>query len=368
MPFQIVQDNIINMKTDAIVNAANSDLLKGGGVCGAIFEAAGANRMEAACQAIGHCDTGSAVITPGFRLSPYVIHAVGPIWYDGSHHEAELLHSAYTRALELATEHHLQSIAFPLISSGVYGYPRSQALDIAVRAIRGYLDQLEEEDLLVYLVLYDRSAVAPDPRLDEYLRWRTLVLESNILSENYSAPLSGMHVADESPAFGAAPAASTKPSDESSSIFRRHTVKKKKPKTDADAGSIMYAAQEPAANLDQLLAKTDESFGQALLRLIDERGLKDSDVYRKANVDRKLFSKIRSNPLYHPKKTTAVALAIALELPLPEIQSLLKKAGFTLSPSSKADIIIEYYLDLHCYNIDTINEALFHYDQPLLGF
>jgi O-acetyl-ADP-ribose deacetylase (regulator of RNase III) len=374
MPFQIVKNNIVSMKTDAIVNAANSELRGGGGVCGAIFQAAGAEEMDAACRAIGHCDTGSAVITPGFRLSPYVIHAVGPVWSGGTHNEAALLRSAYTRSLELASAHHLQSISFPLISSGMYGYPKAEALEVAVRAIRDYLDRQNEDDLLVYLVLADPSIVPADPRLDAYLQRNTPPQRPpyGYSDAAGSSPnLSGMFLEEASAAFHAAPAAA--PSEKPHKLTKP-ARRPKQPEADKEiaVGKISSIfnhreSRKQTSDLDQMIRSADESFAQALLHLIDERGMKDSDVYKRANIDRKLFSKIRSNPQYHPKKMTALALAIALRLSLPETQALLEKAGFTLSNSSKADIIIEYYLQMSCYDIDIINESLFKYDQPLLG-
>ena len=159
MPLHIIENDIVCMATDAIVNAANRALRPGSGVCGAIFRAAGYDELARACREIGHCEVGEAVITPGFRLSArYIIHAVGPIWQGGCQNEAQLLRSSYVRSLELAVSNGCKSIAFPLISSGVYGYPREDALDIAVKAIREFL---EEHELTVYLVLYKgRAAVA----------------------------------------------------------------------------------------------------------------------------------------------------------------------------------------------------------------
>ena len=158
MPIQIVQDDITTMRTDAIVNAANSRLAQGGGVCGAIFAAAGAQELTRACRTIGYCDTGDAVITPGFRLpARYVIHAVGPVWQDGTNGEEALLRSCYLNALALAERHGLRSIAFPLISSGIYGYPKAAALSAAVSAIGSFLS---EHDMAVYLVIFDRPTYA----------------------------------------------------------------------------------------------------------------------------------------------------------------------------------------------------------------
>lgn len=155
MPFEIVHGDITQMQVDAIVNAANSALAPGGGVCGAIFSAAGYGPLERACRSIGGCETGQSVITDGFALpAKYIIHSVGPIWHGGGHNEAALLRSSYTSALELAWKNNCSSIAFPLISAGIYGYPRAEAQQVAETAIQ---DFLRSKEMQVYLVLFKRS-------------------------------------------------------------------------------------------------------------------------------------------------------------------------------------------------------------------
>ena len=155
MPFEIIRNDITKMTVDIIVNAANTGLKMGGGVCGAIFAAAGADKLQAECDQIGGCAVGEAVITDGYQLpAKSIIHTVGPVWQGGSADEARLLHRAYTRSLELALKHHCKSIAFPLISSGIYGYPKDQALKIAVAAISEFL---LEHELQVYLVVFDKN-------------------------------------------------------------------------------------------------------------------------------------------------------------------------------------------------------------------
>ena len=150
--------SITDLATDAIVNAANEGLWAGGGVCGAIFRAAGHDRLQEACNKIGHCDTGSAVITPGFRLkAKYVIHAVGPVWRGGNDHEPELLYGAYYRALELAMENSCASIGFPLISAGIFGYPLEKAWEVAIKACRDFLAAHPDYDIeIVFAVLDER--------------------------------------------------------------------------------------------------------------------------------------------------------------------------------------------------------------------
>ena len=332
MPFSLVRNDIVNMRVDAIVNAANSSLAPGGGVCGAIFAAAGRTALEKACRAIGHCDVGSAVITPGFDLpARYVIHAVGPIWQGGTRGEADLLHSCYTHALHLARENGCESIAFPLISSGIFGYPKPQALRVAINAIEEFLLKYEMQ---VYLVIFDRAAL----------------LISERLYENIQRYIDDRYV--ELRAF-------PRQAAEALPHARQRAEQ-------ADLPLAAPCATPGKRSLDDLLGHLDESFSRMLLRLIDEKGMTDVEVYKRANLDRKLFSKIRKEG-YNPSKQTALALAIALRLNLDETKDLLGRAGYALSHSNKFDIIIEYFIEEGVYDIFEINEALFAFEQRLLG-
>ncbi len=332
MPFSLVRNDIVNMRVDAIVNAANSSLAPGGGVCGAIFAAAGRTALDKACRAIGHCDVGSAVITPGFDLpARYVIHAVGPIWQGGARGEADLLHSCYTRALHLARENGCESIAFPLISSGIFGYPKPQALRVAINAIEEFLLKYEMQ---VYLVIFDRAAL----------------LISERLYENIQRYIDDRYV--ELRAF-------PRQAAEALPHARQRAEQ-------ADLPLSAPCTTPGKRSLDDLLGHLDESFSRMLLRLIDEKGMTDVEVYKRANLDRKLFSKIRKEG-YNPSKQTALALAIALRLNLDETKDLLGRAGYALSHSNKFDIIIEYFIEEGVYDIFEINEALFAFEQRLLG-
>ncbi|MDO5063063.1 MAG: O-acetyl-ADP-ribose deacetylase [Peptostreptococcaceae bacterium] len=328
MPLEIVRNDITKMAVDAIVNAANSSLLGGGGVDGAIHRAAG-KELLAECKTLGGCVTGDAKITKGYDLpAKYVIHTVGPIWRDGRHREEELLRSCYKRSLQLALEKGLESIAFPLISSGAYGYPKDQAIRVAVSSIADFLMQ---HDMMVYLVVFDRTSFALSEGLlsniTEYISEHYMVQSDHIREE-----------IDNETYFQA--------KIESRTFVREIALKR---------------------SLDDILDHVDESFSQMLLRLIDERGMTDSQTYKKANIDRKLFSKIRNNIDYKPSKQTAIAFAIALELSEDETKDLLLRAGYALSRSSKFDLIIEYFISQRNYNIFEINEALFAFGQNLLG-
>ena len=324
MPFEIIRNDITKMKVDAIVNAANKSLLGGGGVDGCIHRAAGPELL-AECKLLNGCEIGSAKITKGYQLPcMYVINAVGPRWIDGNHHEKELLESCYTTSLHLAKDYGCKSIAFPLISSGIYGYSKAQALRVAVEQIRKFLLDLVIFDRKSYEIgdkLYsDIESYIDDQYVDEYsdslsLQKPRFVGFDNTCLREGSAPLSS-----------------------------------------AEQKSIM-----------DWLSDIDESFSEMLLRKIDESGMSDAECYKKANIDRKLFSKIRSDKLYKPSKPTVIAFALALELSIEEMQDMLAKAGFALSHSSKFDLIIEYFVKQGNYNVHEINAVLFAFDQSLIG-
>lgn len=335
MPFSIIRQDITKMKVDAIVNAANTDLAMGGGVCGAIFKEAGASSLQAACEKLAPIHTGDAVITPGFRLlTKFIIHTAGPVYRGGDSGEEEQLRSCYLNSLKRAVENKCESIAFPLISSGIYGYPKDKALRIATATIH---DFLEEHDLEVYLVVFDKTAFAISEKL--------LGEVESYIDEHYVTE----------------------------HIFRRRELLDVEREGLDEADLISYNAPAPmqaltsGAGIDDLIGNLDEPFSELLLRLIDAKGKTDVEVYKRANLDRKLFSKIRTGKGYMPSKRTAVALAVALELSIDETDDLLERAGYVLSRSQKFDVIVEYFIVNKKYNIFEINEVLFKYDQPLLG-
>ena len=329
MPLEIVRNDITKMKVDAIVNAANETLLGGGGVDGCIHRTAGPELLDE-CRTLGGCKTGDAKITKAYRLPcQYVIHTVGPVWNGGSHGERELLVSCYRTSLALAKEHGCETVAFPLISSGIFGYPKDQALRVAVDTIGEFL---LHNDMTVYIVIFSRTAYQ---------------ISSKLFAD--IAEYVDDHYVDAH-------------TDSQRERLRRMSVLESRTLS-ADAA----AAPMAVGGLDSLLAHLDAGFSETLLKLIDRSGKKDSEIYKKANVDRKLFSKIRNNPDYKPSKPTAVAFAIALELSLPETCDLIARAGYALSPSSKFDVIIEYFIMQRDYDIFKINEALFAFDQSLLG-
>lgn len=337
MPFIILRQDITKMTTDAIVNAANTDLKMGDGVCGAIFKAAGAAELQAACDKAAPVKTGNATITPAFALQcKYIIHAAGPVYRHWSIEQNErLLRSAYTRSLELAVENRCESIAFPLISSGIYGYPKDKALCVAKTAI---LDFLAEHEMTVYLLVFDKTAFSVGKEL----------------LGNIESYIDEVYVNQHE--------------------RRRRGLSNSVSHADYEENELkcVREAAIPAPTLygtgiDEIMNKLDEPFSKTLLRLIDAKGKTDVEVYKRANIDRKLFSKIRTGKDYMPGKRTVIALAIALELNLAETDALLECAGYALSHGQKFDVIIEYFIVNGCYDIFEINEVLFRYDQQLLG-
>ena len=335
MPLEIVRNDITKMAVDAIVNAANETLLGGGGVDGCIHRAAGPELL-AECRTLGGCKAGDAKITKAYRLPcKHVIHTVGPVWSGGRFGEREQLVSCYRRSLALALAHGCETVAFPLISSGIFGYPKDRALRVAVDTIGEFL---MENDMTVYIVIFDRAAYQIGGKLFADI--------AEYIDDRY---------VDEH-------------TDSRRERLRR--LNRLEKKSVACEEAVMAAPMAPSiapGSLDDLLDALDAGFSETLLKLIDRSGKKDSEIYKKANVDRKLFSKIRNNPDYKPSKATAIAFAIALELSLEETRDFIARAGYALSRSSKFDIIIEYFIEQGNYDIFAINEALFAFDQSLLG-
>ena len=355
MPFEIIRNDIVHMQVDAIVNAAGSRPVIGYGIDHEIHQKAGHQLLEARRQ-IGEIACGDAAITPAFQLSArYVIHAVTPVWQGGSQGECALLQSCYRKSLQLAQDHGCESIAFPLLASGNHRFPKDTALQIAVNAISQFLLQHEMQ---IYLVVFDRKELVLSEKLfrsvqsfidDTYIQQKAL--------DEYGVTDRRSHWDLE-----------TLQQRESRSRYRR-----KDPASLCEAQPQPYKTApmpaSPAAprQLEDLMLEIEETFSQTLIRLIDQKGLKDPQVYKKANIDRKLFSKIKNNIDYQPSKQTAIAFAIALELSLDEARDLIGRAGYALTHSSQFDIIIEYFLIERNYNIFEINEVLFAFEQPLIG-
>ena len=366
MPFEIIRGDITGLSVDAIVNAANPEPAVGYGVDAGIHQKAGPRLLEAR-KKLGPIPVGQAALTRGFGLpAKYVIHAVGPVWEGGEHGEEAMLRRTYDSALALAAKKRCKSAAFPLLSSGNYGFPKGTALRIAVSAFSAFLT---DHEMRIVLAVFDKDAFDLSGRLFHSVR--------SYIDENYIQS----RLLDEYGLTGGAGAAEDLP---------RRMAERRLPrfqKAGHLADTAPMAAPPPAAranippaaaapqmakaaaqpSLEELLKKTDAGFSETLLKLIDRTGKKDAEIYKKANIDRKLFSKIRSNPAYKPSKPTAVAFAIALELDLEETRDFIGRAGFALTHSSKFDIIVEYFILHGNYDVFALNEMLFAFDQPLIG-
>ena len=438
MPFQIIRNDITKVRADAIVNTANPEPVYGGGTDAAIYRAAGEEKLLRERRKIGRINAGEVAVTPAFGLqAKYIIHTVGPVWIDGNHREYELLASCYRKSLLIARQLECKSIAFPLISTGVYGFPKDKALDIALDQISAFM---EDSEMDVTLVVFDRRAFDLSASLQEGVR--------QFINENYVAAREDEEYGEGGLAAHVRNRRRRRDSDAGRSAGRpsrglrdllRETGERwrGKPGPDKEAGSrpsysaqdsgffaeeeypeeyemsfsgtwdlessalpdsapqaesdsVPHAGPEAASqagagpaprkefriespsparqrSLQDVMAHVGESFRDRLLRLIDERGLTDAQVYKRANLDRKLFSKIRCNADYTPKRKTAISLAVALELNMDETTDLLRSAGIALSPGSRFDLIISYCIQNGIYDIYRINALLFDYDQPLLG-
>ena len=399
MPLTLMRQDITRLHVDAIVNAANEQLKAGGGVCGAIFAAAGRDRLQRACDEIGHVDTGQAVATLGFALpARHIIHTAGPVWHGGDHGERELLASSYRTSLQLAHDLGDTSIAFPLISSGIYGYPPAEALAVAVAEIRRFLD--EQPDMEVILCLFDRHATTlteglfgqvkryvDDTYVDQSPYLRREVWEDNAYPQSYmpdTMPSYGRPMPDsahtQAPAGdGAAPA--SRP-EKAGHHFLPHIPwphHREREEKQEQVGYSMSAPaparpleswsdreEAPVPSLEDLLDHLDASFTETLFTMIDERGMTDAQVYARANLSRQYFSKLRGGKV-NPSKRVVLSLAIALGLSLTDTRLLLERAGHALTHASKFDVIVEWFIMTGRYDIFEINQALFAFDQPLLG-
>ena len=332
MPLHIVRNDITKMNVDAIVNSADPLLLGGeGGVDGCIHRAAGPGLL-AECRTLGGCPTGSARLTAAYDLPcKYVIHTVAPRWQDGRHDECALLVSCYLAALALAEKRGCESVAFPLLSSGSLNYPREQALDIAIDTIGHFVLR---SDMTVYLVVFDRAAypLRGDVRAE---------IRAYINDRYVDVYAISQAIAQQEERLYSARMPDCSPSPSTYTLA--------------------------SLSLEEAVKQLDEGFSEMLLRKIGESGMTDAQCYKRANIDRRLFSKIKNDKHYTPSKSTVIAFALALELPMEELREMLGKAGYSLTRACEFDIIVEYFVTRGIYSVFTINEALFAFDQDLIG-
>ena len=376
MPFEIIRGDITETKADAIVNTANPNPVIGSGADAGVHKKAGSKLLKAR-KRVRPISVGEAAITPAFDLdAKFVIHAVGPVWEGGEHGEEALLRRCYDNALALAAKKRCKSVAFPLLSAGNDGFPKAVALQIAVSAFSAFL---VEHEMRIILVVFDRDAFTLSEKLfqsvqsyiDEHYIRRKLREEYAVAEDGDASYARRRERLDETGALPSLYIPLTPPQEDDDLLPDAAIMSPQEtPPKSAKTAPIMrrkVVVPPPAASLEELLQKTDAGFSETLLKLIDRTGKKDAEIYKRANIDRKLFSKIRGNPSYKPSKPTALAFAIALELDLNETRDFIARAGYALSHSSKFDIIVEYFILQKNYNVIELNETLFAFDQPLIG-
>jgi len=342
LPIKIIRQDIVKIKCDAIVNPTDSHYTHCGGVDAAIHEAVGEDLYQS-CVESGWISVGQAIVTPAFSLAAkYIIHTVGPVWEGGNSGEEILLRSCYKECLKLARINKCKSIAFPLIASGAFGFPKDRVLKIAVDVISSFLC---DSEMLVYIVVFDKASYSISEKLflevtsfidDAYLTHQDNVLYS--LREERIDLKPGKKLFAES--IGSLDACS----------------------------DGAYSETNNSKSLKDMLNNMDKGFAETLFHYIDKKGISDVECYKRANVDKKTFSKIKCNKDYKPSKKTAVSFAIALHLNLDETNHLLNTVGMALSRSSIFDIIIEYFITTGNYtDIYDVNETLYQFDQMTLG-
>ena len=359
MPFQIIRNDITKVRADAIVNTANPKPCIGRGTDSAIYAAAGEDQLLAERKRIGEIAPGDAASTAAFALdAKYIIHTVGPAWVDGHHGEREILHSCYEKSLALAAELECESIAFPMIACGVYGFPKDEALNIALAEIGKFL---LTHEMKVILVVFDRKSMELSEELvggiEQYIDDHSALL---IREEEYGGDFAANIRRREM----------LRRQEVSQILFHETAINTEETEIEEVSDELSQIAGLPDAvgkSLDEVLDGAGETFQQRLFKLIDASGMDDVTVYKKANIDRKVFSRIRCKADYKPKKKTAVAFAVALELDLPTTLDLLARAEIAFSPSNRFDLIVTYFITNRIYDIFEINAALFKYGQPILG-
>lgn len=347
MPLQIIRQDITKMLVDAVVNTTNIEMIGYSGVDLAIHTAAGPE-LDKLCETLTPLTLGTAKITPGFNLPcKYIIHTSGPIWHGGNEGETELLVSCYNECLKLAKENGCETIAFPLISSGTYGFPKDKVLKIAISTISNFLF---DNEMTVYLLVYDKKSYELSEKLFSDIE--------SYIDDNYAEHYSGGFF---------------------SSSFKRRSlsigIDYNCEMSDKDISAPCpledyepipcAVGNTPKKSLEDFI-KLDEPFASKLIKLIDTKGMSDVQCYKKANVSKQTWHKLITDKQYKPNKKTAISFAIALELSLDETQKLLSSVGFILSDSSLFDVIIKYFLENRIYDVFEIDSVLFKYDQETL--
>ena len=357
MPFKIVRNDITKMRCDAIVNTANTKPIIGSGCDYAVYKAAGKRRLsEYREKNIGEVPEGDVFLTPGFRLpARYIIHAVSPLYIDGAHGEEEKLRACYRKSLSLAWEQRCRSIAFPVISTGSFGYPKQEGIRIAADEIQAFL---QNHEMLIYLVVFDAQSARYGKRFDKDLQ---AYIDENYVDAKHHEEYGIQTMAlqreqddevcrpDETELDDALRQPDgTDLDDESFSPYEDDLYEED---SDEDSEEENAFTQLHESKLEERMKHLTDSFSEYLLYLIEEKGMTNADVYKRALVDKKTFSKIKNHAEYHPQKMTAMCLCMGAKLNLDETRDLLARAGYALSPCDKTDIIFSYFIENQIYDM-----------------
>jgi len=354
MPFKIIRNDITKMRVDAIVNTANAEPVFESGTDRAVYLAAGPDKLLKARRKIGVLEEGDTAITPGFQLpAKYIIHAVSPIYIDGGCGEEEKLRRCYKGSLELAKAKRCKSIAFPLIATGSFGYPREKGMKIALQEIQNFL---LAHDMMVYLVVFDEDSVRVSGQLfDEIESYVDAHYVGRRMLEEYATFDSVPQDTAELP-----PLPPILPKAPGKQIMAAPSMPRMAP-TMHRASEMSRREAAPTRSLQELVNNVGETFQQRLLRLIAEKGMTTVEAYKAAYKDKKFFYKISKNVNYQPTKHTVYAFAIALKLSLDETKDLLASAGLAISQSSRFDIIMQYVFEHEIYDFYTIDCILYDF-------
>lgn len=348
MPFKIVRNDLTKMQVDVIVNTANDEPTYGSGTDKAVYEAAGVAELLEARQKIGYMEEGQVAITPGFQLpAKYIIHAVSPFYIDGQHGEEQKLRDCYRESLRLAKQHDCKSIAFPLIATGNFGYPKEEGMRIAVDEINAFL---LGQKMMIYLVVFDNKATQLGlniyPDLEVYI-------DQNYVSDKREEEYGDRY-------FDAEPMETPLVEND----FDKCTEESINESVVLSKKEYLDFFEEKDSAIEERMSHMADTFQEYLLYLIALKGYTNSEVYKRAVVSKQLFSKIRNNSDYHPDKMTAMRLCVGAKLNLTETKDLLARAGYALSPCEKSDIIFSYFIEHHVYDIIEIDIALEEHGLP----
>ncbi len=368
MAFKIVRNDITKMKVDAIVNTANEEPIYSSGTDTAVYKAAGEELLLAEREKIGFMNEGEVAITPGFNLpAKYIIHAVSPCYIDGTYGEERKLRQCYRRSLNLAYENQCKSIAFPLIATGSFGYPKEEGMSIAVEEIKAFLLM---HDMLIYLVVFDTESTRLGldfyPELEAYID-HNYVCDKR--EEEYGDRYYGSETNEEleydkkedvEKLLKYPSIKIDKCFMKASSIMSTEDVEESAVEEDGAVGAFFDDDlwEENESALNERMKHLSDTFQQYLLYLIEVKGLTNTEVYKRAIMTKQLFSKIKVNPDYHPDKATAMRLCVGAKLNLDETKDLMARAGYALSPCDKRDIIFSFFIEREIFDMIEIDIVL----------